>query len=469
MSLSGSASLWRYHAGTSPRHGEPMQEVELNADLVAEKLASEPSPGSDRTGRPSLWRRADYVKIWTASTISLMGSQVSLIAIPFIAAVVLHASAFQVAMMGMFEMLPFILFALPAGAWLDRVRRRPVLIAGDLGRAAVLLTIPIAYSLGVLTIWQLYAVGFTAGVLTVFFDVADQSYLPVLLEADDLVDGNAKLQISASAAQIVGPGFGGGLIGLVAAPFAVVVDAVSFLASGALISLIRKDESKPERKLAADGSQTSLRHDIAEGLRYVTGNRYLRMIAGSTGMSNLGTSITFSIFPIFAYVELGLTPGLIGLAFGIGSVGVLLGALAAAPLSRRFGVGSVIVGSMFMTGPATILIVFLPSSAIVAGALLIASQFVMGFTAVTYNVNQVSFRQAITPLDIQGRMNATMRFIVWGTLPLGSVIGGLLGSVLPLRTTVLIGAIVASSAFLWVLLSPVRSLREIPTAARAET
>jgi MFS family permease len=192
------------------------------------------------------------------------------------------------------------------------------------------------------------------------------------------------------------------------------------------------------------------------------------MIAGSTGTSNLGTSIAFSIFPIFVYVELGLTPGLVGLAFGLGSVGILLGALVAAPLARRFGVGPVIVGSMFMTGPATFLIVFLPASSFAAGALLAASQFLMGFTAVTYNVSQVSFRQAITPLDIQGRMNATMRFIVWGTMPLGSVVGGILASLLPLRTTILIGAVVASSAFLWVLLSPVRSLREIPSGARSE-
>jgi MFS family permease len=192
------------------------------------------------------------------------------------------------------------------------------------------------------------------------------------------------------------------------------------------------------------------------------------MIAGSTATSNLGTSIAFSIFPIFAYVELGLTPGLVGLAFGLGSVGVLMGALAAAPLSRRFGVGPVIVGSMFMTGPATFLIVFLPTSALAAGALLAASQFLMGFTAVTYNVSQVSFRQAITPLDIQGRMNATMRFMVWGIMPLGSVVGGILASLLPLRATVLIGAAVASSAFLWVLVSPVRSLREIPSGARSE-
>jgi MFS family permease len=437
------------------------RDAEASADAAAARVVAAP-----RSHRPSLWRHVDYLKLWTAATVSQMGSQVSLIAIPFIAAVVLGAAPFQVALLGTFEMLPFIFFALPAGAWLDRVRRRPVLIAGDLGRAAALATIPAAYALGVLTIWQLYAVGFTTGFLTVLFDVADQSYLPALLDPEDLVEGNAKLQFSASASQILGPGFGGALIGVVAAPFAVLVDAASFVASGGLISLIRGHEPKPERKLDAEGNRTSLRADIAEGLRYVAGNRYLRMIAGSTGTSNLGTSVAFSIFPIFVYVELKLSPALVGATLSLGGLGVLVGAMLAAPLARRFGVGPVIVGSMLLTGPAALMIVFLPTYDLAAGAILVASNFLMGFTAVVYNVNQVSFRQAITPLEIQGRMNATMRFIVWGTMPLGSVLGGTLASFLPLRTTVLIGALIATSAFLWVLLSPVRSLREIPTTAR---
>jgi MFS family permease len=445
---------------------QSMPESESAAASVTGSTAGAAGVGAAR--RRSLWRHGDFVKIWSAATISMMGSQVSLIAIPFIAAVVLSATPFQVSLLGAVEMLPFILFALPAGAWLDRVRRRPVLIAGDFGRAAALLTIPLAYALGHLTIGQLYAVAFTTGVLTVLFDVADQSYLPVVLDAEDLVDGNAKLQISASAAQILGPGFGGGLIGLIAAPFAVIVDALSFLLSGGLISLIRTHEPRPERKIGADGLDTSLRQEIAEGLRYVVGNRYLRMIAGSTGTSNLGTSIAFSIFPIFVYVDLGLSPAVVGTAFSIGGTGVLLGALLSAPLTRRFGLGPVIVGSMFVTGPATLVMALIPAAPLVAGAILAASGFAMGFTAVAYNVNQVSYRQAITPLEMQGRMNATMRFIVWGTMPLGSVIGGILGTFLPLRVTILIGGLVAASAFLWVLLSPVRSLREIPKAARDE-
>jgi MFS family permease len=441
---------------------------------------SQAATGAPAARRHSLWHHADYMRLWTAATVSLMGSQVSLIAIPYIAAIFLNSSPFQIALLAGVEMLPFILFTLPAGAWLDRVRRRPVLIAGDIGRGVALLTIPLAYAAGSLTIWQLYAVAFVTGSLTVLFDVADQSYLPALLDREDLVEGNAKLQLPSVAAQTAGAALGGGLITVVAAPFAVIVDAVSFFGSGGLLSLIRRQEQKPARSVGTDGSTTSLRTEIAEGLRYVLGNRHLSRIAGSTATSNLGTSITFAVFPFFVYRELGLSPALIGAALGIGSLGILAGAVAAAPLGRRFGVGPVIVGSMFVTGPAAFLVVFLPaadrspSTAIVsaavlaAGALLMTQQLLMSFSAVVYNVGQVSYRQAITPLTMQGRMNATMRFIVWGAMPLGSVIGGLLASVISVRATILVGALVASTAFLWVLFSPVRTLREIPTGLPVE-
>jgi MFS family permease len=447
----------------------PMSETTTPAGdpAAAEALAEAAAQIADRpepvpAKRHSLWRHADYMRLWTAASISLLGSQVSLLAIPYIATVVLKASPLEVALLGAVEMAPFILLALPAGAWLDRVRRRPVLIAGDIGRGLALLTIPIAYAAGVLTIWQLYAVGFITGSLTVLFDVADQSYLPALLERDDLVEGNAKLQLPQSSATILGPGIGGGLIGLVGAPFAVVADAISFFVSGGLISRIRKHEPRPERRVTESGSQSSIGEDIREGLEYVLGNPYLRMIGGSTATCNLGTGIAFSIFPVFAYRELGLSALLVGTVLGAGGFGLLLGALTSERLSRRIGVGPAIVGSMFLMGPAMLLYALMPSDPLLAAALLFGSIFLSGFTGVVYNVNQVSFRQAITPLDIQGRMNATMRFIVWGTLPLGSLIGGLLASFLPLRTTILFGGAVTAVAFLWVLFSPVRSLRTIP-------
>jgi MFS family permease len=418
---------------------------------------------ADPAGRPSLWRHGDFVKLWTASTISLFGSQVSGIAIPAIAIITLNVSPFEAALLGFFEMLPFILFTLPAGVWVDRLRRRPILIAGDLGRAIALATIPIAFAAGVLTVWQLYIVGFVAGILTVFYDVADQSYLPSLLEADQLIEGNSKLQVSVSAAQIGGQGVGGAIIGLVTAPFAVVADAVSFLVSAVLIFLVRKPEPAPERHVDAEsGRGPGMRTEIAEGLRYVLGNRYLRYIAASTGSSNLFSSIMFSIFLVYAFRTLGLAPLTIGLIGGLANLGFMGGAVIAGRLAGRLGVGRTIILSSFVAGVVELLIPLAPESAVAIPFIFLA-QFVGGAMVVIYNVNQVSLRQAITPERMQGRMNATMRFIVWGTMPIGIIIGGVLGSTIGLHATIWVGAIGGCFAFVPVLLSPVRSLREIPT------
>ena len=195
----------------------------------------------------SVVHNRDFVRLWTAETISQFGTQVSLLAIPLVAVILLDATPFEVALLGTIEFLPFILFSLPAGAWVDRLRRRPILIVGDLGRALSLASIPIAYVAGGLTIWQLYVVGFINGTLTVLFDVAYQSYLPSLVERDQLVEGNAKLEVSRTIAQTAGPAIGGGLIGVLTAPIAIVVDAISFMRLGLFVFLIRRQEPTPDR------------------------------------------------------------------------------------------------------------------------------------------------------------------------------------------------------------------------------
>ena len=195
-----------------------------------------------------LWRHPDFLKLWSAETISQVGSQVGGLALPFVAIVTLGVSPFEVALLGVFEFAPFILVSLPAGVWVDRLPRRPILIVGDLGRAALLATIPVAYAFDVLTIWQLYAVGFLFGVLTVFFDVAYQSYLPSLVSRDQLVDGNSKLEISRSGAQLAGPALAGVLVQALTAPVAMLIDAISFVASGAFVLRIRTRENAPARE-----------------------------------------------------------------------------------------------------------------------------------------------------------------------------------------------------------------------------
>ena len=419
--------------------------------------------------RLGLLRQADYRRYWSASTVSLFGTQVSQIAIPVIAVIGLHATPFEVALLATVEFLPWILFTLPAGVWVDRLPRRRLLIAGDLGRAAMLVSIPLADILGFLTIWQLFVVGFANGVFTVFFDVADQSYLPTVVDRDELVEGNAKLQVSASSAQILGQPVGGGLVALLTAPFAVTVDALSFVGSAVLISRIRRQEAGREvahepARGSADGSPASarpgMRREMAEGLRYVFGNRYLRSIAAATGLSNLFSNIVFAVFAVFVYRELGLSPAAVGLIGGIGGFGVLTGALLANRIAQRLGVGRTIVASMALIGPAGLLIPL--ASPALAVPFLGGATFLAAMLGVIYNVNQVSLRQAITPERLLGRLNGTMRFLVWGTIPIGSLIGGVLATVFGTHTGIWIGSILGLTTFLPLVFSPVPGLQRIP-------
>jgi MFS family permease len=410
--------------------------------------------------RGGLWRHRDFLKLWSAETISQFGSQVDDLAIAFVAIVVLDASAFEVAVVGVLNFLPFILFTLPAGVWVDRLRRRPFLILGDFARAALLATIPIAYLADALTLWQLYVVVFLTGVCTVFFDVAYQSYLPSLVERDQIIEGNAKLQISQSAAQVGGPGLAGGLVQVFTAPYAVLVDAISFLGSGLFLLGIRTAEEAPARETADDGKR-SLVAELKEGLRFVLGNPNLRAQAGCTGTSNFFSNVAFAIILVYLVRDLELSAGIIGVAFSIGSVGSFVAAFSAMRLTKRFGIGPTTIAAGFLWGPSTLLIAFAPAGN-AAIPFLIAAVLFGGFAIVVYNIIQVSYRQAICPPRLQGRMNSVMRFIVWGTIPIGALVGGVLGSWVGLRETIVIGGIGGSLAVLWIVFSPQRHLREMP-------
>jgi MFS family permease len=409
--------------------------------------------------RGGLWRHPDFLKLWSAETISQFGTQVSNLAIPLVAIIVLDATAFEVAALGTVLFLPFILFTLPAGVWVDRARRKPILVAGDLGRAALLATIPLAYLADALTLWQLYAVGFLVGVCTVFFDVAYQSYLPSLVQRDQLVEGNSKLEISRSASQIAGPGFGGGLVQLLTAPYAVLVDAASFLGSGLFILRIRKQE-EPLAATQPKGVRPSLWTDTKEGLRFVLGNPYLRAQAGCTGTSNFFFSLGFATILVYFVRVLGLSPGAIGIILSVGSVGALVAAFTVTRISSRVGVGRTAIAASFMEGPAVLLVVLAPVESPIP--FLLAAQVLISFAIVAYNVMVVSFRQALCPERMQGRMNSVMRFIVWGTIPLGNLAGGAIATAYGLREAIVVGAIGGGLAFLWLLLSPMRHVHEMP-------
>jgi MFS family permease len=408
-----------------------------------------------------LWRHPDFLKLWSAETVSQFGTQVGQLALPLVAILVLDASAFEVAALGTIVFLPFIIFTFPAGVWVDRLPRRPILIAGDLGRAVLLGTVPVAYLADVLTLGQLYVVGFLVGICTVFFDAAYQSYLPSLVERQQIIEGNSKLEISRTTAQVAGPGLGGVLVEIFTAPWAVFIDAVSFLGSALFLIGIRKEEERPERAVAADGSKVGLWTDLKEGLRFVLGNANLRAQAGCTATSNFFSSVAFSIFLVFAVRELELSAGLIGVVFSVGSLGGLLAAATSRRLSDRFGIGPTTIGVGLAWGPSTLLLAFAPVGN-AAIPFLVAAQLLFSFTVVVYNIVQVSYRQAICPPRLQGRMNSVMRFMVWGTIPPGTLLGGALAGWIGFRETIVVGAIGGALAILWIVFSPQRHLREMP-------
>lgn len=422
----------------------------------AELAAGESTPSPRRT----LWRHRDFLKLWSAQTVTQFGDEITQLALPLVAILTLGATPLQIGLLGTFQFLPFILLTIPAGVWVDRLRRRPILIAADIGRAIILLSIPIGFVGGWLSMEQLYVVGFLVGCLEVFFDVAYQSYLPVVIERDQLQEGNAKLELSSSASAVIGPGLAGFLVQLVTAPFAILFDALSYAGSVVLLLFIRRPERLEPPEATAQGKRPSMRTEAMEGLRYVLGHRYLRNIAACTGTLNLFGNIGGVVLLLYIVDELGISPATVGIVFAIANLGVLLGALSAERLANRIGVGRTIVWSAFLSPFSLVLVALAPPEAPVP--LLIASGIVGAWTGVVYNVNQVSLRQAITPERMQGRMNATMRFIVWGTIPIGSILGGVLGGLIGLQATIWVGAIGSFVGFLPVFFSQVRSLQRIP-------
>src|SRR6478672_11960522 len=402
--------------------------------MSAAPLPVPPATGRSRLG---LLGQADFRRLWIAETISQFGTQVSLLAVPLVAISLLQANPFQVALLGTIEFLPFILFSLPAGAWVDRLRRRPILIVGDIGRALLLASIPVAYALDVLTIWQLYVVGFAAGTLTVFFDVAYQSYLPSLVDRDQLVEGNSKLQTTVSAAQIGGPGLAGVLIGVLTAPYAVALDAASFVISTLFMIPIRAQETLPERVEGAP--KPKMLPELKEGVAYVVRHPHLKWIAMCTGSSNFFGQVAFSIGLLYMARTLHISSFWAGVVFAGFGVGSIVGALLTTRFQKAVGVGNAIWIPAVLFSLGGLAFPLAPKSFPIP--VLIVGTLAFGVGGMAYNITQVSLRQAITPERIQGRMNATMRWIVWGTIPLGALAGGAIATAYSLRAALWVGAI----------------------------
>jgi MFS family permease len=394
-----------------------------------------------------------FRRLWLGQSISEFGSQITVLALPLAAVLVLHATTFQVGLLTTAGMAAFLLIGLPAGVWVDRMRRRYVMIISDVVRAIVLASVPFAYGLGVLTLWQLYAVAFVMGVATVFFDVAYMSYLPGLVGREFVVEANAKLQATASIAQVGGPSASGFLIGLLTAPVAFVVDAASFVVSVLSLLVIREREPAPERT-----GPRSLRREMAEGLHFVIRQPILRMIAGCTSTSNLFSSSLFAISVVFLVRQVHLDASSIGVLTSLGAIGGIIGALSCGVLRRWIGSARLIWLSVTVSGPFALLI---PATGPGWRLLFFAvGEFMFSFGSVVYNVHQASFRQLLCPPGLLGRMNATIRFIVWGTIPLGGLLGGALGTWLGNRNALWVGAAGIALAPIWVLASPLLRMRD---------
>ena len=401
-----------------------------------------------------LWRNPNFLRLWGAQTVSLAGTQVSRLAIPLVAILTLDASATEVGIVAAAETLPYPIFGLFAGALVDRVRRKPILIGMDLARAGLFALLPLCWWFDWLSLPLLAGLAFAAGTCSVFFDVAAQSYLPVLVGRARLVDANSKFALSGAGTRVAGPGLGGVLIELISAPVAVGADAFSFLISGLLINRIR-DREPSSSPPAATGS---LAGEIAAGVGYVLWHPVLRPIAACTATFNLAVGIFTAVFVLFVTRELDITPGLLGLIFAAGGVGVLIGARLAGRLNDVLGTGRAIIAGVVIGACGSLTIALAPMPLALAIATLILGRIVYSVGTVMYDVVQVSLRQTVTPDAMLGRMNATIRVAVWGTLPLGSLLGGVLGEAAGLRPTLVLASGGMALAALWLWFSDVRSL-----------
>jgi MFS family permease len=404
----------------------------------------------------SLWSHRDFRLLWAGDTISQFGSTIGRTVLPLLAVGALAATPFEMGVLSAAASAAFLLIGLPAGVWVDRLSRRRVMLVADFVRAALLLSIPTAWWAGVLTLAQLVVVALLVGGATVMFDIAYQSYLPALVGRDQLVEGNSKLEASRAVAEVSGPAAAGGIAQVVGAAVGVLATGVGYLASALFLLRIRTEEAPPQ-----SSERPGLVHEIAEGLRFVFGHRSLRAIVGCTGTSNFFSGISAAVLVLFLVRELDLSEGVVGLLFSAAGVGAVLGALTANRWNARFGQTKVIWLSALVTMPFGLLIPL--GAADWRIVFVVVGEVVVGYGVIVYNIAQVSYRQSICPDHLLGRMNASVRFVVWGALPLGGLLGGVLGEGIGITPTLWVAMAGQSLASLWVVLSPLRS-RDAVTA-----
>jgi MFS family permease len=465
---------------------EPAENAE--SDLVAEARAETVEQGAlagpvpegtddDGIGSPdagaaaptrvrdrSLWHDRNFLTLWGGQAFSQFGSQIQELAIPVLAVLVLEATEFQVGVLGAAGVAAFLVVGLPAGAWIDRMRKRHVMIWADAVRAVALAALPLLWWAGALQMWHLYAVALIIGIATVFFDVSYQSIIPSLVRPDQIAEANGKLQSTYELANIAGPGLGGWLVGVLTAPIAILATVGTYVISFVALLFTRDSEAPREPE-----DRAPILHEIWEGLRFVFTEKLLRRIVGTTGTSNFFHTLSMTMLPVFLLRELGLSPASMGVIFSLGAVGGLAGAVATPHIVRRLGEARAIPISSI---GFSVIAVFLPIAAMVpsiAFPLLVAQGFVGSFTVLLYNITQVTFRQRITPPRLLGRMNASVRFVVWGVMPIAALLSGVLATWLGVVTTMWIGAAGQLLSALFVVIGPFWTMRDLPDASNRTT
>ncbi|WP_404429760.1 MFS transporter [Microbacterium lacus] len=439
----------------------PASTVRVDDAIEADQDAASAAVASPSTPAPkgSLWRDRNFLTLWGGQTFAQFGAQITELALPVLAVLVLNANEFEIGVINAAGFAAFLVIGLPAGAWIDRMRKRHVMIAADLVRALALATVPLLWWAGVLDVWHLVVIALVMSVATVFFDVSYQSIVPSLVRPTQIAEANGKLESTHQLANIAGPGIAGWLVGILTAPIAVLATVFTYLASFVALAFTRDDEI-----VAPKHEHEPLLQSIREGVGWVFGNPYLRRIVGTTGVSNFFSTVTFTMLPIFLLRDLGLSPASMGIIFSLGAVGGLLGAMATPHIVRWIGEARSIPISAIAFSVAGL---FLPVAALVpefAFVLLVVQSAVSMFTVLLYNIVQVSFRQRITPKRLLGRMNASIRFFVWGVMPIAALLAGALGTWLGAVPTMWIGAIGGLVSALFVVTGPFWAMGELPDA-----
>jgi MFS family permease len=418
-------------------------------------LTAEPSAKPPPSRRLGLGR--DFNLLWTGTSVSFVGAEITALALPLLAVYTLDAGPTTLGLLGSATWVPYVLFALLAGAWGDRIRRRRVLIAADLVRGVLLGAVVVLALTGTLSVPLLLGLAFLVGVGNVFFEVFYYSYVPTLVDREALLGANSRLQASESTAQVAGPGVSGLLVQFLGAPLAVLADAVSFLFSGAMLSRIRKAEPVPE---ATDDGP--IFRQIRAGISLTWRNRILLTLVGTAAICNLTAQWIIVLFPLFCVQMLHLDAGLIGLIISTGAIGSLLGSAACGAITKRLGIGQASLWTLFGECVGFLLMPFAPAdNDWVAVPMLIAGWFIVGFSAAVSRIISISVRQTVTPQNFLGRVNATHRFVSYGVVAVGTLAGGVLASAAGLRLAMVIAAVVMFASVGAILVSPLLRIREI--------